>query len=69
MMCAFLPIPMKAMSDKPLPTAPFNRPLARLRTISWRDLLLVLLPTLAVTLALGWLAAKLGSSTTERRAE
>ncbi len=47
------------MPDKPLLTAAFDRPLARLRTISWRDLMVVLLPTLALTLALGWLAVKL----------
>ena len=47
------------MPDKPLLTAAFDRPLARLRMISWRDLLVVLLPTLAITIALGWLTVKL----------
>jgi TRAP transporter TAXI family solute receptor len=36
-----------------------KQPLVRLRTISWRDLITVLLPILAFTLALGWLAVKL----------
>ena len=47
------------MPDKPLLTAALDRPLARLRAISWRDLMVVLLPTLAITIALGWLAVKL----------
>ncbi len=36
-----------------------SRPLARLRAISWRDLLTVLLPILLLTTGLGWLAVKL----------
>ncbi len=36
-----------------------KQPLVRLRTISWRDLFTVMLPVLALTLALGWLTVKL----------
>ncbi len=36
-----------------------RRPLKRLRMISWRDLLTVLIPVLLLTLALGWVAVKL----------
>jgi len=36
-----------------------KKPLVRLSTISWRDLIMVLLPILAVTMVLGWLAVKL----------
>ena len=36
-----------------------KQPLVRLSTISWRDLIMVLLPILAVTMVLGWLAVKL----------
>ncbi len=36
-----------------------KQPIVRLRAISWRDLITVLLPILALTLALGWLAVKL----------
>lgn len=36
-----------------------KQPIVRLRAISWRDLITVLLPILALTLALGWLAFKL----------
>lgn len=36
-----------------------KQPLVRLRMVSWRDLITVLLPVLALTLALGWLAVKL----------
>ena len=36
-----------------------KRPLVRLSTISWRDLIMVLLPILAVTTVLGWLTVKL----------
>ncbi len=36
-----------------------KQPIVRLRTISWRDLMTVLLPVLAVTLVLGWLTVKL----------
>jgi TRAP transporter TAXI family solute receptor len=36
-----------------------KQPIVRLRTISWRDLITVLLPVLAITLALGWLTVKL----------
>ncbi len=39
--------------------AAIRRPVQRLVAISWRDMLLVLLPVLIVTLALGWLAVKL----------
>ncbi len=39
--------------------AAIRRPVQRLIAISWRDMLLVLLPVLIVTLALGWLAVKL----------
>lgn len=39
--------------------AAIQRPVQRLVAISWRDLLLVLLPVLVVTIALGWLAVKL----------
>ena len=36
-----------------------KQPIVRLRAISWRDLLTVLMPVLALTLALGWLTVKL----------
>lgn len=36
-----------------------TRPIARLRAVSWRDLLTVLLPILLLTTGLGWLAVKL----------
>ncbi len=36
-----------------------KQPLVRLSTISWRDLIMVLLPILAVTMVLGWLTVKL----------
>ncbi len=36
-----------------------KRPIVRLRAISWRDLLTVLMPVLVLTLALGWLTVKL----------
>lgn len=36
-----------------------SRPLARLRAVSWRDLLTVLLPVLLLTAGLGWLTVKL----------
>ncbi len=36
-----------------------TRPIARLRAVSWRDLLTVLLPILLLTMGLGWLAVKL----------
>lgn len=36
-----------------------KRPLVRLSTISWRDLMMVLLPILAITAVLGWLTVKL----------
>ncbi len=36
-----------------------SRPIARLRAVSWRDLLTVLLPVLLLTAGLGWLAVKL----------
>lgn len=39
--------------------AAIRRPVQRLVAISWRDMLLVLVPVLIVTLALGWLAVKL----------
>ena len=39
--------------------AAIQRPVQRLVAISWRDMLLVLVPVLMVTLALGWLAVKL----------
>ena len=39
--------------------AAIRRPVQRLIAISWRDLLLVLLPLLMATVALGWLAVKL----------
>lgn len=39
--------------------AAIRRPVERLIAISWRDLLLVLLPVLLLTIALGWLAVKL----------
>ena len=39
--------------------AAIRRPVQRLVAISWRDMLLVLLPVLMLTLALGWLAVKL----------
>jgi hypothetical protein len=39
--------------------AAIRRPVERLIAISWRDLLLVLLPLLLLTIALGWLAVKL----------
>jgi hypothetical protein len=39
--------------------AAIRRPVQRLIAISWRDMLLVLLPVLMLTLALGWLAVKL----------
>lgn len=39
--------------------AAIRRPVERLIAISWRDFLLVLLPVLLVTVALGWLAVKL----------
>ena len=36
-----------------------KQPLVRLSTISWRDLMMVLLPILAITAVLGWLTVKL----------
>lgn len=36
-----------------------KQPLVRLSTVSWRDLIVVLLPILAVTAVLGWLTVKL----------
>ncbi len=39
--------------------AAIRRPVQRLVAISWRDMLLVLLPVLILTVALGWLAIKL----------
>ena len=39
--------------------AAIRRPVEKLIAISWRDLTLVLLPVLLVTIALGWLAVKL----------
>ncbi|MFM7658786.1 MAG: C4-dicarboxylate ABC transporter substrate-binding protein, partial [Burkholderiaceae bacterium] len=36
-----------------------KQPLVRLSTISWRDLIMVLLPILAITMVLGWLTVKL----------
>lgn len=39
--------------------AAIRRPVQRLIAISWRDMLLVLLPVLLLTAALGWLAVKL----------
>ena len=39
--------------------AAIRRPVQRLVAISWRDMLLVLLPVLMMTLTLGWLAVKL----------
>ena len=36
-----------------------KKPIVRLRAVSWRDLITVLLPILAVTLVLGWLTVKL----------
>lgn len=36
-----------------------TKPIARLRAVSWRDLLTVLLPILLLTMGLGWLAVKL----------
>lgn len=39
--------------------AAIRRPVEKLIAISWRDLLLVLLPVLLLTIALGWLAVKL----------
>lgn len=39
--------------------AAIRRPVQRLVAISWRDMLLVLLPVLMLTVALGWLAVKL----------
>ncbi len=36
-----------------------RKPFKRLKMISWRDLLVVMLPILAITLALGWVAVKL----------
>jgi hypothetical protein len=47
------------MYDKHSLSATLGRRLSRLRTISLRDLLVVLLPVLAVTLTLGWLTVKL----------
>lgn len=43
----------------PFLPAALGKPITRLRSISWRDLLVVLLPILALTFALGWLAVKL----------
>ena len=39
--------------------AAIRKPMEKLIAISWRDLLLVLLPVLLLTIALGWLAVKL----------
>ena len=39
--------------------AAIQRPVQRLVAVSWRDMMLVLLPVLMVTMALGWLAVKL----------
>ena len=49
---------------RPSPSLPqigksLTRPIARLRAVSWRDLLTVLLPILLLTMGLGWLAVKL----------
>ncbi len=49
---------------RPSPSLPnigktLTRPIARLRAVSWRDLLTVLLPILLLTMGLGWLAIKL----------
>lgn len=48
-------------SSRPLPELgkTLTKPIARLRAISWRDLLTVLLPILLLTTGLGWLAVKL----------
>lgn len=48
-------------SNRPLPDLQKSlaRPMARLRAVSWRDLLTVLLPILLLTTGLGWLAVKL----------
>ncbi len=50
---------MPDIRQPPYLPAALGRPISRLRSISWRDLLVVLLPILVVTFALGWLAVKL----------
>jgi NMT1-like family len=49
---------MKKIETTSIRTA-IRRPVQRLVAISWRDMLLVLLPVLMLTLVLGWLAVKL----------
>ncbi len=49
---------MKKIKTTAIRTA-IRRPVQRLVAISWRDMLLVLLPVLMLTVALGWLAVKL----------
>ena len=48
-------------SSRPLPRLgkSLTKPIARLRAVSWRDLMTVLLPVLLLTMGLGWLAVKL----------
>ncbi len=50
---------MASSAPPPRSRNPLSRPLARLRAVSWRDLLTVLLPVLLLTTGLGWLAVKL----------
>ena len=49
---------MKTLKHRDLRAA-IRRPVQKLVAISWRDMLLVLVPVLLVTIALGWLAVKL----------
>jgi hypothetical protein len=51
-------IPLKKFESTAIRAA-IRRPVQRLVALSWRDLLLVLLPVLLVTMGLGWLTVKL----------